>query len=83
MKLSYRGQSYEYNSNQLNNQFISYPHQSHILKYRGIRYDTNSHGKVEKMCLLSAAHKLVYRGIAYIINSTTPQEVSPIAVSHR
>ncbi|BCL34687.1 DUF4278 domain-containing protein [Nostoc sp. MS1] len=80
MKLSYRGQSYEYDPNQLNNQLISYPQQSHELKYRGVAYNTNSRGKVEQICLLSAAHKLIYRGIAYIINSTAQQQDNSVAV---
>jgi hypothetical protein len=80
MKLSYRGQSYEYNANQVDNQLISYPQQSHKLKYRGVAYDTNSYGKVERVCLLSATHKLIYRGIRYLINSTPQQEVNAVAV---
>ncbi|BAT52480.1 unknown protein [Nostoc sp. NIES-3756] len=80
MQLSYRGQSYKYDPNQVNNQLISYPQQSHKLKYRGVAYNTNSRGKVEQICLLSAAHKLIYRGIAYIINSTAQKQDNSVAV---
>ena len=85
MKLYYRGLSYEYDPNKIENRKTGQPFQPvcesrppYTMMYRGVSYRVAPDAKSAEVSLTPVAYKLSYRGISYLVNRTVQGEITVI-----